>query len=96
MVAVTAGDGLLERWDAVDPLLDAVEAQPATLGASVAGGAEPSVLVSVDAMDVAAAREVAEEVVGAALERIGRPGSAEAVSVFAEDGRVAYQRSESS
>jgi hypothetical protein len=54
------------------------------------------VLVSVEATDVAAAREIAQGVVGAALEQIGRAGRAVAMSVFADDGRVAYQRSESS
>jgi hypothetical protein len=62
----------------------------------VAGGDKPTVLVSVEATDVAAAREIAQGVVGAALEQIGRAGRAVAMSVFAEDGRVAYQRSESS
>ena len=47
-------------------------AQAATLEASVAGGAEGSVLVSVEALYVAAAREVAQGVVGTGLERIGR------------------------
>ena len=64
MVLVEAGEGLLEP-DAVDRLGEAVSAQAATLEASVAGGAEPSVLVSVEARDVADAREVAQGVVGA-------------------------------
>jgi hypothetical protein len=96
VVLVTAGEGALEGWDALDPLLEAVEAQPATLGVSVAGGAEPSVFVSVEAEDVPAAREAAESIVGAALERVGRVVSAVAVSVFAEDGRVVFERSEGS
>jgi hypothetical protein len=62
----------------------------------VAEGAEPSVLVSVEASDVAAAGEVAQGVVGAGLERVGRAGRAVAMSVFAEDGRVAWEGSESS
>jgi hypothetical protein len=96
MVLVSAGEGALEGWDALDPLYEAVRAQPAALEWTVSGGAEPSVLVSVEATDVAAAREAAQEVVAAAIERIGRPGSAEAMLVFAEDGRVAYQRPEPS
>jgi hypothetical protein len=56
MVLVTAGEGALEGWDALDPLVEAVGAQPAALEWTVAGGAEPSVLVSVEATDVAAAR----------------------------------------
>ena len=92
MVLVTAGEGALEGWDALDPLYEAVRAQPAALEWTVSGGAEPSVLVSVEATDVAAAREVAQGVVGAALEEIARPGSAVAQIVFAEDGRVAYER----
>jgi hypothetical protein len=71
-------------------------AQPATLAASVAGGDEPTAFVSVEATDVAAAREAGETVVGTALERVGRSGQAVAMIVFAEDGRVAYERSESS
>jgi hypothetical protein len=59
MVLVRAGDGLLEGGEAVDQLGEAVAAQAATLEASVAEGAEPSVLVSVEALDVADAREVA-------------------------------------
>src|ERR687895_342516 len=73
-----------------------VAAQAAALEASVAAGAEGSVLVSVEALYVAAAREVAQGVVGTGLERVGRSGRAVAVIVFAEDGRVAYRRSESS
>jgi hypothetical protein len=41
-----------------------VGVKAAALGWSVAGGAEPSVVVSVDALDVADAREVAQGVVG--------------------------------
>jgi hypothetical protein len=96
IVLVKAGDGPLEGGDAVDQLGEAVAAQAATLEASVAAGAEPSVLVSVEASDVADAREVAQGVVGAGLERVGGSGRAVAMIVFAEDGRVAYQRSESS
>jgi hypothetical protein len=96
MVLVKAGDGSLQGEDALDRLAEAVGAQPATLAASVAGGNEPTAFVSVEAEDVAAAREAAQTVVGAALERVGRAGSAEALIVFAEDGRVAYRRSESS
>jgi hypothetical protein len=96
MVLVTAGDGPLEGGDALDRLAEAVAAQAGALEASVASGDEPSALVSVQAADVAAARGVAVEVVGAALERVGRPGSAEAMSVFAEDGRMAYERSQPS
>jgi hypothetical protein len=59
MVLVKAGEGPLEGGDALDRLFEAVGAQAATLGASVAGGDEPSVLVSVEATDVAAAREAA-------------------------------------
>jgi hypothetical protein len=76
MVLVTAGDGPLEGWDALDPLGEAVGAQPGTVEATVAGGDNPTVLVSVEATDVAAAREVAQGAVGAALEEITRPGSA--------------------
>jgi hypothetical protein len=96
MVLVKAGDGLLEGGDAVDQLGEAVPAQAAALEASVAVGAAASVLVSAYALDVADAREVAHGVVGAGLERIGRAGRAVAMSVFAEDGRVAYRRSKSS
>jgi hypothetical protein len=80
----------------VDRVGEAVAAQAAALEVSVAGGAEGSVLVSVEALYVAAAREVAQGVVGTGLERVGRSGRAVAVIVFAEDGRVAYRRSESS
>jgi hypothetical protein len=73
-----------------------VPAQAATLEASVAEGAEPSVLVSVEARAVADASEVAQGAVGAGLEGVGRSGRVVAMIVFAEDGRVAYQRSESS
>jgi hypothetical protein len=38
--------------------------------------------------------EVAQGVVGAGLERVGGSGRVVAMIVFAEDGRVAYQRSE--
>ena len=72
IVLVEAGDGAPGSGDAVDRLRDAVLAQAATLEASVAGGAEGSVLVSVEALYVAAAREVAQGVVGAGLERVGR------------------------
>jgi hypothetical protein len=75
MVLVKAGDGLLEGGDAVDQLDEAVAAQAATLEASVAAGAEASVLVSVEAKDVAAAREAARRIVGTALERVGRSGA---------------------
>jgi hypothetical protein len=51
MVLVKAGDGPLEGGDAVDQLGEAVAAQAATLEASVAAGAEPSVVVSVEALD---------------------------------------------
>jgi hypothetical protein len=88
MVLVVVGDGPLAGRDPVDRLGEAVSAQPGTLGASVAGGDEPSVLVSAEATDVAAAREAARGIVAAALERVGRPGPAQAMSVFAEDGRV--------
>jgi hypothetical protein len=53
------------------------------------------VLVSVEAADVGAAREAARRLVRAAPEEVGRPGSAEAASVFAEDGRVVHERPES-
>jgi hypothetical protein len=73
-----------------------VPAQAATLEASVAAGAEHSVLPCVEARDVADAAEAAQGVVGAGLERVGGSGRMVATIVFAEDGRVAYQRSESS
>jgi hypothetical protein len=96
MVLVKAGDGPLAGGDAVDRLGGAVPTQAATLEASVAADTESSVLVSVGARDVADAREVAQGAVGAGLERVGRAGRAVAMIVFAEDGRVAYRRSESS
>jgi hypothetical protein len=61
----------------------------------VASGDEPTAFVSVEAADVAAAREAAQSIVGAALERVRRGGSAFATIVFAEDGRVAFEPSES-
>ena len=60
----------------------------------MASGDEPTAFVSVEAADVAAAREAAQSIVGAALER-RRGGSAFATIVFAEDGRVAFEPSES-
>jgi hypothetical protein len=96
MVLVEELGGPLESSDVVDRLLEAVEAQPGTLGASVAAGADPSVFLPVEATDVAAAREAAHGAVAAALERVGRAGPAVVASVFAEDGRVAYERSRSS
>ena len=71
-------------------------AQAAALEASVAAGAEGSVLVSVEAPEVADAGEVAQGVVGAGARARRSAWSAVAMSVFAEDGRVAYRRSESS
>jgi hypothetical protein len=72
MVLVEAGGRSRGSGDAVDRLGEAVPAQAATLEASVAEGAEPSVLVSVEVRDVADASEVAQGVVGAGLERVGR------------------------
>ncbi len=95
MVLVKAGDGPLDDGAPLGRLVEAVGAHPATLGSSVASGDEPTAFVSVEATDVAAASEAAQAIVAAALERVGRAGAAVAMTVFAEDGRVAYQRSES-
>jgi hypothetical protein len=89
MVLVRARDGPLEGGDLVDQL---GEARGGTSGGArgVGGGQrEPSVLVSVGAGDVAAARAVAQGAVGAALELVGRPGRAVAMRMFGEDGRLA-------
>jgi hypothetical protein len=68
---VKAGDAPLEGGDPLHRLGEAVRAQAVTLEASVAGGAEHSVLVCVEGRDVADAGEVVQRVVGA-----GSSGSA--------------------
>jgi hypothetical protein len=92
-VYVLAGPDPLDGHEALDRLGEAVAAQPAHLGFSVAGGAKPSVFVSVEAADVTEARRHAESIVDAALASIDRTGPARAALVYDADGVVVFEAS---
>ena len=93
-VYVQAGDEPLRGSDLLDALVDAVQAEGETLGASVAGGDEPSVFVSVEAGTVEEARTRAEQVTSRALDALGHPGGISARLVYDDTGAVVYQRPE--
>jgi hypothetical protein len=89
-VFVLAGDEALGGVAALDRLAAAMEAQAAHFGFSVAGGAQPSVFLSIEASDVTEARHRAESIVEAALASIDRAASVRATQVYDVDGRIAF------
>lgn len=91
-VLVQAGEEPLRGWDVLDALVDAVEAQDEALGASVAGGDEPSVFVSVEAPTLEQARATGERVVARALHVVGHRRATTASLVYNDEGQVVYQR----
>jgi hypothetical protein len=89
-VFVLAGDDALGGVAALDQIAEAMEAQAAHLGFSVAGGAQPSVVLSIEASNVTEARRRAESIVETALASINRAASAWATHVYDADGRIAF------
>jgi hypothetical protein len=74
-------------WEALDAVVEAVEADNRTLGASVAGGeGGVSVYLSVDAESPTSARAVAEEIVTGALQKLGLEAQSSAVQAYDADG----------
>ena len=76
-------------WAALEALVDAVEADERTSGASVAREDDgASVYMTVDAASAADARIVSETIVEGALARVGRDGEIEALQVYDADGNA--------
>jgi hypothetical protein len=94
-VFVLAGDEALDAA-AQDQLVEAMEAQAAQLGFSVASGPEPSVFLSIEAPSVTDARRRAESVVEAALASIDRAASVQATQVYDVDGYIVFDATPSS
>ena len=76
-------------WDALDAVLDAVEADERILGASVAREDDGvSVFLSVDAASATDARPVSEAIVEGALAKLGHETAASALQVYDADGNA--------
>ena len=70
-VLTTVTGGAVRDWELMDALVDAVEAQRDVVGASIAGGDEPTVFVAVEAESVADAQRRAAAAVRAGLAHAG-------------------------
>ena len=87
MVHVETGTPPLTGTDELDRLLDAVLEEQGTLAASLAGGENPSVLVTVAAATAHEAGRVGERIVAGALHVVGeRSARVRAVQVLDGEG----------
>src|SRR3954463_633881 len=89
-VFVLAGNEALGGFAVLDQLVEAMEAQAGQLGFSVAGGAQPSVFLSLEASNVTEARRQAESIVEAALASINCAASVRATQVYDVEGRITF------
>ena len=87
LTAITGGS--LRGWDLLDQIVDAVESQPHVLGASVAGGDEPSAFVTVEASNTEEAKKRAATAVSSGLADAGEVRrTAVAGDTYDADGRL--------
>ena len=83
------GAGEEASWDALDALVEAVENDERTLGASVAGEEDgASVFLSVEAPSVDDAKRVSEAVVARALLELRVEAATSALLVYDEEGNL--------